>query len=209
MRRLAHVAATIGLAGLLSLLLVTPAFAFDLNGGCNLSLSSTDAAGAALDTASVGQGGTQDDPFLVDWDGTVSWQGDSGSQVFTDHSWQVSVFGIPTPLRGGDPNDAGETSSSGSTGVSENAPFQFTGLYNVSGDINGTDGAHCDGSGWFKLTGNPLTTIPFWIAVIVALIGLLLMISSRGTQIEFPTTGGAPAEPSAPAGDSVSEEVDR
>lgn len=181
MRQAQRIARAAGLAGLLVLVLVAPAGAFELNGGCTLELASTDASGAALDTASNGQGGTQDDPFIVDWDGTVSWNGTSGSTVFRNHSWQVSVFNIPTPLRGGDPNDGEETTSTGSTGVSENAPFEFTGLYFVSGDIAGDGGARCDGSAWFKLNGNPVTTIPFWIAVVIVVIGLLLVWSSRAT----------------------------
>jgi hypothetical protein len=197
MRRAARVASVVGLSSLLAVLVAAPAAAFDLNGGCTLDLSSTDASGAALDGASGapggGQGGTQDDPFIVDWDGTVSWTGSSGSQVFMDHSWQVSVFGIPTPLRGGDPNDGGDTTADGSTGVSENAPIELTGVFNVSGDINGADGAHCDGSGWFKLNGNPLTTIPFWIAVVVAVAGLLLLLGARPTATVAAAAPGASA----------------
>jgi hypothetical protein len=200
MRRAARVASVIGLSSLLSILVAAPAAAFDLNGGCTLTISSTDASGAALDSASGdpggGQGGTQGDPFIVDWDGTVSWNGSSGSQVFMDHSWQVSVFGIPTPLRGGDPNDGGDTTAEGSTGVSENAPIELTGVFNVSGDINGAEGAHCDGSGWFKLNGNPLTTIPFWLAVVIAVVGLLLLLSARPTASgAVPAAGPPPYEP--------------
>lgn len=186
MRRIAHVSWILGLTAAMALVTLARApavAAFELNGGCTLDLSSTDASGAALDTAGNGQGGTQDDPFIVDWDGTVSWNGSSGSTVFKNHSWHVDVFNIPTPLRGGDANEDGTTSANGSTGVSENAPFQFTGLYFVSGGISGDDGARCDGSAWLKLNGNPLTTIPFWIAVVIALIGLLLVMSSRGSEV--------------------------
>ena len=175
-----------GLALLLLIATASPAAAFDLNGGCTLELASTDASGAPLDTASGspegGEGGTQEDPFLVDWDGQVAWNGTTGEVVFMNHTWGVSVFNVPIPLQGGDPNAGGETVFTGSTGVSANAPFEFTGLYFVSGQVNGDGGAHCDGSGWFKLIGNPLTTLPFWIAVVIALIGLLLMWSSRPTE---------------------------
>jgi len=198
MPRAISVARAAGLAGILFIALAAPVGAFELNGGCTLELSSTDASGAALDTASNGQGGTQDDPFIVDWNGTVSWDGGSGDTVFTHHSWQVSVFNIPTPLRGGDPNDGEETTATGSTGVSENAPFEFTGLYFVSGDIHGDGGASCDGSAWFKLNGNPVTTIPFWIAIVTALIGLLLLVSSRGTDTSALVAPGAPTPPPGP-----------
>ncbi len=202
--RPARAARVLAIASLLTFMLAAPAAAFDLNGGCTLELASTDAFGAGLDTASGspegGQGGTQDDPFLVDWDGQVAWNGSTGSTVFTNHSWGVSVFNIPTPLQGGDPNDGGETVFTGSTGVSANAPFEFTGLYFVSGQVNGDGGAHCDGSGWFKLDGNPFTTIPFWIAVAIAAIGLLLMWSSRPTEVAAaaPTSYSPPPPPAAP-----------
>jgi len=198
MRRIARVASMMGLAGLLSILIAAPAAAFELNGGCTLDIASTDASGAALDTSSGapggGQGGTQADPFVVDWDGSVSWNGSSGSQVFMDHSWQVSVFGIPTPLRGGDPNDGGDTTAVDSTGVSENAPFELTGIFYVSGDINGAEGTHCDGNGWFRLNGNPLTTIPFWVSVIIAAIGAGLLLGARPTATGATASSGPSAD---------------
>ena len=111
--RPARAARVLAFATLLSFMLAAPAAAFDLNGGCTLELASTDASGAGLDTATGspegGQGGTQDDPFIVDWNGQVAWNGSTGSTVFTNHTWGVSVFNIPTPLQGGDPNDGGET----------------------------------------------------------------------------------------------------
>jgi hypothetical protein len=85
------------------------------------------------------------------------------------------VFGIPTPLQGSDPNAADTRDASGTVGVSENAPFRFTGLYYVSGSITGSGGT-CSGSGWFKLTGDPIGTIPFFVAAGVLILGLLLLL---------------------------------
>jgi hypothetical protein len=169
-------------AAVMALLLAQPAAAFELNGGCSLEIASLDAAGAPVDVASgpgAAGGGTQDDPFLIDWDGTVSWVGNSGDQVFNNHTWQTYVFLIPTPVRGGDPNDEDDTTGTGTAGVSANAPFRITGLYHVSGHIDGDEGAHCDGSGWFKLTGDAVGTIPFWLAVLIAVAGAALIASSR------------------------------
>lgn len=166
----------------LTLLLAHPVAAFELNGGCTLEIASTDASGAPLDLASgpgAAGGGTQADPFLIDWDGTVSWVGSSGDQVFKNNSWQTYVFLVPTPVRGGDPNDDDGTTGDGTVGVGENAPFRITGLYYVSGAIDGEGGARCDGSGWFQLTGNPVATLPFWVAVLIALAGAALIWSSR------------------------------
>ena len=186
------VAVRVLVAGLLLVALAQPVAGFELNGGCNLDLSSFDATGAPVDVATgpgAGGGGTQDDPFLVDWDGTVTWQGNSGDQVFHNHTWQTYAFLIPTPVRGDDPNDDDETTGTGTVGVSANAPFKITGLYYVSGHIDGDEGAHCDGSGWFKLTGDAVGTIPFWLAVLIAVAGAALIAGSRphviaGTSVE-------------------------
>lgn len=183
-RRLGAVAAAPVIGLLLS---VSPVAAFDLNGGCTVTLTSIDANGETIDTASgPGSGGTADDPLLIDWDGVVSWESDAGSQVFLNHEWQTFVFNVPTPVRGGDPNEGEGTTGSGTAAVGENAPFRITGLYHVSGEINGDEGAHCDGSGYFKLTGDPLGTIPFFLGAILVFAGGVLVATAR------PDWGGRP-----------------
>jgi hypothetical protein len=177
----------------LIMLLASPVGAFEMNGGCTLEIASTDASGGPLDLASgpgAAGGGTQADPFLIDWDGEVSWVGSSADQVFNNHGWQTFVFLVPTPVRGGDPNDDDETVGTGTAGVGENAPFRITGLYYVSGTIDGEGGTHCDGSGWFQLTGNPVTTIPFWVAVLIAVAGAALIWSSRPHAVATTTIQG-------------------
>ena len=182
-RRLGALAA----APAIGLLLAAPVAGFDLNGGCTVTLTSMDAEGETIDTASgPGSGGTADDPFLIDWDGSVAWESNSGSQVFKNHQWQIFVFNFPTPVRGADPNEGEGTTGSGSAGVSENAPFRITGLYHVSGDINGDEGAHCDGNGYFKLVGDPIGTVPFFLGAILVLIGGVLVATAR------PDWGGRP-----------------
>lgn len=182
-RRLGAVAAAVATG----LLLATPVAAFELNGGCTVTLTSLDADGEVIDTASgPGAGGTQADPFMIDWDGTVSWQSNSGSQVFVNHSWQISVFNIPTPVRGADPNEGEGTTGGGTEGVGENAPLRITGLYYVSGDINGDDGAHCDGNGWFQLVGDPLGTLPFFFALVLIIAGAALVVTARPDRVGGP-----------------------
>lgn len=182
-RRLAALAA----APAIGLLLAAPVAGFDLNGGCTVTLTSMDASGEVIDTASgPGSGGTSDDPLLIDWEGTVTWESDSGSQVFLNNEWGTSVFNVPTPVRGGDENEGEGTTGSGTAGVAENAPFRITGLYHVSGEINGDEGAHCDGNGYFKLIGDPLGTVPFFLGAILVLIGGVLVATAR------PDWGGRP-----------------
>lgn len=149
---------------------------------CTLAVTSTDASGKTIARASGGAGdATETNPLLVDWDGTVTWHGTSGDNAIKNNSWHVDVFMIPTPLRGGDANAKGNKVGDGTTSVRANAPFQFTGLYYVSGEFRG-DGGSCVGSGWLKLTGNPASTIPFWLAVVLALLGLVLLaLGLRGS----------------------------
>jgi hypothetical protein len=181
MRAMALRASPVVLVPTLLMLLAGPATGFELNGGCALDIASTDVTGAPVDVATgpgAGGGGTQDDPFLIDWDGTVNWQGSSGDQVFNNHSWQTYVFLVPTPVRGGDPNDEDDVVGTGSADVSANAPFRISGLYYVSGHIDGEGGTHCDGSAWFKLIGDPVSTFPFWLAILLAVAGAVLIATS-------------------------------
>jgi hypothetical protein len=162
------------LALIVPLLLPSGAAAFPLT-TCTLTVTSTDATGKTIATATAGaDDSTMTNPLLVDWDGTVTWQGTSGANALKNNSWHVDVFMVPTPLRGGDANDKANKVGNGTTSVRANAPFQFTGLYYVSGEFTG-DGGSCAGSGWFKLTGNPASTIPFWIAAVIGLLGLVLL----------------------------------
>lgn len=162
---------------LLMLAVAAPASAFDLS-NCTLELTSMDAAGSVLDTANgPGAGGTSDDPFVVDWDGSVHYYGTS-PQALMDHSWHIDVFMIPTPLRDGDPNTAGDTDGEDTVGVAENAPFALAGLFYVSGEITSPDGS-CSGSAWFKIDENPFTTIPFWAAVAVTLLAIVFLWYSQ------------------------------
>jgi hypothetical protein len=186
--RIRRLLAAIGAGVAAGVLFVAPAAAFDVNGGCSATLTSMDASGEVIDTASgPGDGATAADPFLIDWDGSVSWQTSSGSTVFTNHGWQTFVFNIPTPVRGGDPNEGEATTGAGAAGVGENAPFRITGLYHVSGSIDGDDDAHCDGSGYFKLIGDPLGTVPFFLGAILVLVGGVLVATARPDW-----TGGRP-----------------
>lgn len=172
----------------IGLLLAGPVGAFELDGGCSLTITSTDASGATIDTASgPGSGATQSDPLMIDWEGSVSWNGSSGETVFNNHGWQVYVYRVPSPVRGGHENDADETVGSGSAGVGENAPFRTTGLYHVSGDIKGDGGAECSGSAWLQLVGDPTGTVPWLFGIVLIVVGAAVAWWSRPTWL-----GGSP-----------------
>lgn len=173
----ALVLAALGILGL-----AAPVAAFPLS-NCTLSATSHAADGSTI--ASIASGAadaTQDAPFLVDWDGTVSYKG-SAQVAMLDNKWHVDVFGLPTPLMGGSPNQADNRDGDGTVGVSANAPFRFTGLYYVSGALTGSGGT-CEGSGWFKLTGDPVGTLPFFVAAAITALGVLMLArGSRGHSI--------------------------
>ena len=162
---------------LLALVIPGTASAFPLT-NCTLNLNSTAKGGASLDTATGGGAdATQQDPFIVDWDGTVVYDGTTGTQVIKKNAWFVHVFHMPTPLLGGSPNDDGNQKGNGSVGVGSNAPFRVTGLYFVDGAISG-EGGQCVGSGWFKLAGDPIGTVPWFVGLALLIIGALLVVGA-------------------------------
>jgi hypothetical protein len=156
-----------------SLIQAVPAQAAKLT-GCTGSATSHAKNGSTVDTvSSSGTHGSQSDPFIVDWDGTVRYSGQSNS-VITDHKWQVRVFGVPVKS-GGSPNTKQEKSTSGEQEIKTFLPFRFTGLYYVDGAISGTGGS-CSGWAWVKLSGDPAGTIPWIGAIVFAAIGLIMLI---------------------------------
>ncbi|MGH2385425.1 MAG: hypothetical protein ACRDGB_10300 [Candidatus Limnocylindria bacterium] len=165
-------------------LLASPVSAFELT-DCRLIVQSSDADGEPLDTAvgdtDGGEGGTRDDPFRVDYDGTVRYEGDTGEQLITDQTWSVDVFLIPTPLRGGGPNEEEQASAEGEVDVSDSLPIRVNGLFFVSGQVSGEGGA-CRGSAWVRMLGDSqstVTTVPFWIALLVIAVGLIVLWQAR------------------------------
>jgi hypothetical protein len=165
-------------------LLASPVAGFELT-DCRLTVQSFDGDGEPLDTAvgdaDGGEGGTRADPFRVDYDGTVLYEGDTGEQVITDQAWSVDVFLIPTPLRGGGPNEEEQTSAEGEIDVSSSLPIRVDGLFFVSGQVSG-EGGTCRGSAWVRMIGDPpstVTTIPFWIALLVIAAGLFVLWQAR------------------------------
>lgn len=168
-----------------ALILASPVAAFDLT-DCRLILQSFDADSEPLDTAvgdpGGGEGGTRADPFRVDYDGTVRYEGDTGEQPITNLSWSVDVFLIPTPFRGAGANEEQETSAEGEIDVSSAMPIKITGLFFVSGEVTGDERA-CRGSLWLRLVddppASPPTTIPFWIALLIIALGLVVLWQAR------------------------------
>lgn len=181
------VAAAIAIAAMA--LIAPPVTAFEVT-DCRLILQSFDADGEPLDTAvgdaEGGEGGSRGEPFRVDYDGTVLYEGDSGERAITNLTWSVDVFLIPTPLRGSGANEEEETSAEGEIDVSTTLPVKVTGLFFVSGQVEGEGGA-CRGSLWVRMIDDPPTTppgtIPFWIALLIIALGLLVLWQARPGRV--------------------------
>lgn len=169
-------------AALLFLLLPGSASAFPLT-TCSLELVSQDASGASIDTASSGApDATQADPFDVEWEGSVAYDGTT-NVVIKNYHYSISVFNIPTPLQGGGTNDDENTDGDGTVSVAANSPFRAAGLYYVSGTYSG-EGGSCAGSGWFRLLGDPVGTVPWIAGLVLAVLGVLgLVWALRGSLI--------------------------
>lgn len=170
-------------AGLVALgLAAAPAAnAFDLD-GCTLTVTSKDAAGNVIDTATGGgAGGTSEDPLTVDLKGSVEWQGSTGGQDLTGASWHVDIYGVPTPLRGEDrPGDdpGSDGTSRGMVEIGKFLPFDLVGVVFVSGAVEVGGEAVCAGAGWIEVPGDPTGTPGFIGAAVIALIGAGIALSS-------------------------------
>jgi len=162
--------ATGAVLALVLLVFAAPAAgAANLGGGCTGSATSTDADGTKLDTAyAPGSGGTKSDPFLVDADGTVDYEGTTPT-VFHDHSWHVDVSGIAVK-DGSSDNGTNQSATSGTEQVDDYVPVKVVGLYRVSGGITADEGS-CSGSAWIKVVGSPVGTVGWIAGVVLTILG--------------------------------------
>lgn len=134
-----------------------------VSGDCTGSATSFDADGAQLDEVSApGRGGTSKDPFVVDPDGTVAYEGSTGVALH-DHSWSVDVMGIAVKS-GGSANEGDLVSTDGTVDVEDYLPVAAVGLFKVSASISASEGI-CSGSLWVKVDGSPVGTVPWLVGV--------------------------------------------
>ena len=183
---LSRLAGTLAAVALMGLGLVPAVGAFELT-GCELTLRSNDETGATLSSASgPGSGGTLDEPLLVHPLGIVQYAGRTQS-VIQDHGWHVDVYGVPI-LSGGHPNAGGETTGSGQVAVAQYPLDRMAGLYPVSGTIAGRGGS-CVGSGWVKLTTDPVGSIPWLLGLAFAALGLVTLYFATPRWRSTPLVG--------------------
>jgi hypothetical protein len=177
MRRTIAVATGVASLAWFLLIAVPSISAFPLT-TCTLTVTSRDASGSVVSTASEAGGGTRDDPFIVDPKGTVEWSGTTGGSPIANASYHVEIFGVPTPLQGSASGDNPRSSASGVIDLGEILPVDLAGLIFVSGALESGGAPVCEGSGWIKIAGDPVPTPGFVAGAALALVGLASVLSS-------------------------------
>jgi|FLYL01.1.fsa_nt_gi hypothetical protein len=163
----------------------SPAVAQSLDGGCTVTATSDVDSTTVVDA-------TRADPFRVNPEERISWVATSPGAI-QNHTWsiQVEVGGVGvTVARGGDPNEAGVTTSEGSRSIPElveqaqqaGVPGAglldgLRGIYRVSGSISG-EGGSCSGDGYVLIEGSPLESPVGQAGTGVAVVGLGLTLAA-------------------------------
>jgi hypothetical protein len=173
------------LLGLFAAVAAPPLSAFPLT-TCTLTVISRDAGGTEIGTAvGAGAGATRDNPLLIDPKGSVEWTGTTGGSPLTRPSYHVEIFGVPTPLGGGAMDDGPRSGASGDIAVGDVLPFAIVGTVYVSGAVDVGGSPVCEGSGWIKLTGEPLSSPVGLAGAGLALIGIASVLASVSRRHPF------------------------
>lgn len=142
--------------------------------GCSGSATSYAADGTKIQSVRApGAGATEQDPFQVSFDGTVSWRGSTDGAI-RNGTWTVSAQ--PFSFAGAFANKSGKTSAAGTVSPSDYLPFAIPGLVHLTVDVTGQGGS-CSVSGWIKFTGNPLTSPAGWVALAMTALGALGLLA--------------------------------
>jgi hypothetical protein len=170
-----HILGVIAAAGLLLLLVAVPVAAdgggnIDLSGGCTLTLTIADSGGVQLPGASGPGTASQSTPVEIDPKGTVAWA--ATAPTITNATYHVSVYALPA-MSGSFANEGGGSRAEGTVDLSTIGVLgQLTGLVYASGDVTG-EGGTCTGAAWLRLPGNPITTAPGLVSLLLGGLGLL------------------------------------
>jgi hypothetical protein len=201
MRRLVIAGA---LALMAVMMLALPLLAAELTGGCTLQANSFDQNGAPLETGTVPPGteGTDQNPFRIAWNGRVDFRFTTGTTVFANNVWAVYAAGIPFPILSGSDDNPMDLDESGNVTIGPGVPGPVVGLFYVTGFIEGNGGtSRCDGNGWVQIVGDPLATIPFWLAVALLVLGAALLVATpyggtweEGGRSPMPSGSATPPE---------------
>jgi hypothetical protein len=152
--------------------------------GCQGSATSFTASGEEIQSVTApGPGATQEDPFTVDFDGLVKWEGSSDA-VIANGSWTVTA--TPFTFSGDVTNSSGKKKADGTITPSDYLPFAIPGLVLVTVDLSGEGGTSCSVSGWIQFSGNPLSSPAGWVAIGLSVLGGIGMLILLRMLIHVP-----------------------
>lgn len=178
MRRGLRFAAALGGVMVAGLLVAADPAAAASARGCSGSASSVDDKGIPIDDVSApGAGGTSSDPFVVDPDGPVSWDGRTDRPI-TNGSWKVKASFLNAS--GKFTNDDKSMTSTGSKKITDYVPAFLVppGIYKVDVSVVGKGGT-CIGSGYVKIDQNPIQTVWFGVAMLLIILAFILLLTGR------------------------------
>lgn len=124
---------------------------------------------------------TRTDPFDIDPDGMLHWEGTSNAAIM-NYQWEVFVDVGGFNLRvanGMDPNTDGDQDNDGDEGLKQYSDQvrrygggEIRGIYYVSGNLIG-EGGRCDGAGYVRVPGSVFEST---LGIVVGIIFLILLI---------------------------------
>jgi hypothetical protein len=171
--------------------------------GCSGTAVSFDADGHELDrVAAPGAGGTSDDPFEVDPEGSVKWEASASPAVPDDGTWKVETKSTPKLSFGG---DGGLDQSSGTEELKDHLVVDIpligetrvaSGKFFVEVVVEG-GAVTCTMSGYVEINGSPIGTPIFWAGVILGALGLVLAFTATPTAKATAAGSAASAPPPA------------
>ena len=164
--------------------------------GCTLTVASTSADGAALDTASApGDGGTESNPFQVDLGGKVAYVGTTDA-VITNGTYTVSALGvtIKTDTVANADKKKSATGEVDLSTVQSLKPLLAGGVkIPVTATLTGTGGT-CTVTGYITGVGSATGSPVFYAGLAAAAVGLALalwtLFGTKAVVVAATTTGG-------------------
>lgn len=180
----------LAIAGALALfglaLFALPVAGAELTGGCTLDARSyaTDGTTILDEGVAPGSEGSQSDPFDVAWDGTVDFHFTTGDKVLQNNEWEIYAAGVPVAILKGSDDNPMDRDETGFVNVGEGIPdgFRIVGLVHVSGWLEGNEGVdRCEGSGWVRIVGDPVGTIPWIVFLLLLAAGALFLVATPYT----------------------------
>ncbi len=174
--------------------------------GCSGTAISKDENNAVIDqvTAPGAPAASRSNALKVDYDGVVSYDGQSDNLI-KNHHWDISLFGIKVKSGGGT-NSEERTHDASDEKVSDYIPIRMSGKYFVSFQING-EGGSCNGSLWVEIDENPVGTVPWLLGTGLMLAGVAGAAFSVPSGAAAAATAAGAATATGAAGTTPAETV--